>query len=202
MLGLCAASVAAHTVVAPLDRLKIMQQALGPRSLHDTRWMGLRGIFSLWETEGLRGLWRGHTASLLRIVPLICLNTYLFGLLRPLALHAEQGQTRYPEPLSPVATLLVSGSAGMTAQAIVHPLDLLRAKMCVQTRNCVTTPRFCPDTPGQWAGLGSSVRGVWKRRSERNSYDPTKYDTRSLSEAFREQVRVGGVRGLWRCDLC
>ena len=90
----------------------------------------------------------------------------------------------------------------MTAQAIVHPLDLLRAKMCVQTRNCVTTPRFCPDTPGQWAGLGSSVRGVWKRRSERNSYDPTKYDTRSLSEAFREQVRVGGVRGLWRCDLC
>lgn len=198
MLGLCASSALAHTVVAPLDRLKIMQQALGPASLHDTRWMGMRGIFSLWETEGLRGLWRGHTAGLLRIAPLIFINSYLFGLLRPVALHAEQGKMRYPEPLSPMATLLVSGTAGMTAQAVVHPLDLLRAKMCVQTRGDVVTPRFCPDTPGQWAGLSESVRGVWQRRSERNRYDPRKYDTRSLREAYREQVRVGGVRGLWR----
>ena len=159
--------------------------------------MGFRGIFSMWETEGLRGLWRGHTASLLRIVPLIVLNTYMFGVLRPLALHAEQGDTRYPEPLSPVSTLLVSGTAGMTAQVIVHPLDLLRAKMCVQTRGDVLAPRFCPETPGQWAGLSDSMRGVWKRRSERNRYDRTRYDTRSITEACREQVRTGGVRGLW-----
>ena len=91
MTGLCLAAAAAHTAVAPLDRLKIMQQALGDKSIHDTRWLGFRGIWTLWETEGLRGLWRGHTASLLRIAPLIMLNNWIFGMLRPVALHAEQG---------------------------------------------------------------------------------------------------------------
>ena len=198
ILGLCVSTAVAHTVVAPLDRLKIMQQALGPRSLHDTRWMGFRGIFSMWETEGLRGLWRGHTASLLRIAPLIALNSYLFGLLRPVAVHYEQGETRYPKPLSWLPTLLVSGTAGMAAQAVVHPLDVLRARMCVQTRGDVVSPRFCPQTPGQFAGLGEFARGVFQRRHERNHYNPSMYDTRSLSEAFRQQMRVGGARGLWR----
>ena len=198
ILGLCVSTAVAHTVVAPLDRLKIMQQALGPRSLHDTRWMGFRGIFSMWETEGFRGLWRGHTASLLRITPLIALNSYLFGLLRPVAVHYEQGETRYPKPLSWFPTLCVSGAAGMAAQAVVHPLDVLRARMGVQTRVDVVSPRFCPQTPGQFAGLGEFVRGAFERRNERNHYNSSTYDTRSLSEAFQQQVRVGGARGLWR----
>ena len=196
MTGLCLAAAAAHTAVAPLDRLKIMQQALGDKSIHDTRWLGFRGIWTLWETEGLRGLWRGHTASLLRIAPLIMLNNWIFGMLRPVALHAEQGETRYPQPLSSGATLLVSGTAGMVSQLIVHPLDLLRAKMCVQNRHGATK-RFS-SRDGQWTGLSDSVRSVWRRRAERNRYDPTQYDTRNLREAFREQVHRGGVRGLWR----
>lgn len=61
------AGAVAKTVIAPLDRVKILYQVT-PSSPFT-----LPGAFAslcrIVGTEGVLGLWRGHTATLLRIVP-------------------------------------------------------------------------------------------------------------------------------------
>lgn len=79
-----AASTVARTACAPLDRVKLLNQTgaatLGPIGT-------LRAVV---EREGWRGLWRGNTVNVQRVVPskgvlLCCFDTYRDGL-RPLGL--------------------------------------------------------------------------------------------------------------------
>jgi hypothetical protein len=57
-------------LVAPLDRVKIMCQALGKQAWHDDGWGGYRGLWTMLRQEGLRGAFRGNLPQVRRPAPL------------------------------------------------------------------------------------------------------------------------------------
>ena len=155
-----ASAAASRTAVAPLDRLKIINQALGPRSPHDGGWWGYRGLYTMYRTEGLWGLWRGHSAYLARVVPCVAIQLAAFGQFRAVierynsmqpgaSLMGLVGSEDAPltaggsapqhlaavEPanahLSTWQSLACAGLAGCFAQSCVYPLDVARARLAV-----------------------------------------------------------------------
>jgi solute carrier family 25 protein 16 len=65
------AGCAAKTVVGPLDRVKILFQASNPQyAKYSGTWFGFaRAMRDIYSVDGSRGLFRGHSATLLRIFP-------------------------------------------------------------------------------------------------------------------------------------
>ncbi|PHH69310.1 hypothetical protein CDD83_5768 [Cordyceps sp. RAO-2017] len=65
------AGCAAKTVVAPLDRVKILFQASNPQFAKYTgsSFGVATAMRDIYHSEGSRGLFRGHSATLLRIFP-------------------------------------------------------------------------------------------------------------------------------------
>merc|ERR1712000_697001 len=65
------AGCAAKTVVAPLDRVKILFQASNPQFAKYTgSWFGVaKAMKDIYHYEGAMCLYRGHSATLLRIFP-------------------------------------------------------------------------------------------------------------------------------------
>ncbi len=63
--------IQAKTVVAPLDRVKILFQASNPQFAKYTgSWFGVvTAMKDIYKDEGARGLFRGHSATILRIFP-------------------------------------------------------------------------------------------------------------------------------------
>ncbi|KAK1409005.1 hypothetical protein QVD17_41237 [Tagetes erecta] len=59
--------VRSRTVVAPLERLKILLQVQNP---HAIKYNGtIQGLKYIWRTEGFRGLFKGNGTNCARIVP-------------------------------------------------------------------------------------------------------------------------------------
>ena len=66
-----AAGTAAKSVVAPLDRVKLLFQVSRERfSLH----AALKKGITLTQSEGAASLWKGNTAVVLRVVPATAVN--------------------------------------------------------------------------------------------------------------------------------
>mmetsp|Transcript_96327 Transcript_96327/g.277414 ORF Transcript_96327/g.277414 Transcript_96327/m.277414 type:complete len:543 (+) Transcript_96327:2-1630(+) len=111
----------AKTVIAPGDRIKILFQTDHVRRFS---WQGV------WDTardivrsQGPRGLWRGHGATLLRVAPYSATSFAVFdpykGRIRELAPGLGEIYVRF----------LAGAGAGMTATALTYPFDLFRARM-------------------------------------------------------------------------
>ena len=74
MLAICKSLLAggiaggvSRTAVAPLERLKILQQVAGSTTTaYNGVWSGLSHI---WRTEGVAGMFKGNGANCIRIVP-------------------------------------------------------------------------------------------------------------------------------------
>jgi len=119
------AGAAAKTVVAPGDRVKILFQTSAARKFS---WRAVfetgRGIVL---EEGTRGLWRGHSATLLRVVPFSATS---FATFDPYKAWLRQAA---PELNDPAVRFLAGAGAGMTATSLTYPLDVLRARMAAST---------------------------------------------------------------------
>lgn len=74
--------------------------------------------------DGIRGLYVGLTPTLLAVVPFIAIQNATIDLLQVYAI--ENGWEA-----SPMLLLCVGGGAGVLAQTIVYPLDVLRRRMQV-----------------------------------------------------------------------
>ncbi|CAJ1436343.1 unnamed protein product [Effrenium voratum] len=116
-----AAGATAKTVIAPLDRVKIIYQTDKTRhfSWHDV----IHRLKDIYNVEGVPGLWRGHGATLLRVVPYSAISFTVFD-------PYKAGLRRALPDLSDVQVRFVAGAAaGATATSFTYPLDLLRARM-------------------------------------------------------------------------
>lgn len=117
------AGAIAKSVIAPADRIKILYQTSSSRVFS---WKGvLRTGKKIVAETGLRGLWRGHVATLLRVVPYSGTTYATFDIYKARA-------KLYGEPLG-VGDLQVrfiaGAAAGATATTLTYPLELLRARM-------------------------------------------------------------------------
>ncbi|KAK9071231.1 hypothetical protein SSX86_009799 [Deinandra increscens subsp. villosa] len=120
----------AKTIVAPLERLKILFQTR--IEFHN---IGLLASFRrIAKTEGLLGFYRGNGASVARIVP--------YAALHYMAYEQYRRQINYHFPgmgNGPVVDLVAGSLSGGTAVLFTYPLDLVRTKLAYQV---VDTPKL------------------------------------------------------------
>ncbi|XP_028759338.1 mitochondrial carrier protein CoAc2-like [Neltuma alba] len=114
----------AKTIVAPLDRVKILFQTRGA----EFQSTGLYGSAKrIATTEGFLGFYRGNGASIARIIPYAALHYMSYEQYRRWIVHS------FPDVWKGPTLDLVAGSlSGGTAVLFTYPLDLIRTKLAYQ----------------------------------------------------------------------
>lgn len=114
----------AKTVVAPLERVKILFQT----RRDEFKSVGLFGSFKkISHTEGIMGFYRGNGASVARIVPYAALHYMTYEQYRRWIILSFPDIGR-----GPVLDLVAGSFAGGTAVLLTYPLDLVRTKLAYQ----------------------------------------------------------------------
>ncbi|NXP80470.1 S2542 protein, partial [Ramphastos sulfuratus] len=126
MSGALAGAVA-KTAVAPLDRTKIMFQGeslclFAP--LHEA----YRLIYHTYLNEGFWSLWRGNSATMVRVIPYAAIQFCAHEEYKQLlgSYYGFQGKA-----LTPFPRFIAGSLAGTTAAILTYPLDMVRARMAV-----------------------------------------------------------------------
>ena len=126
------AGIAAKSLVAPVDRIKIMYQISNAHfHVTDIPRVALRII----KSEGLAALWRGNTATMIRVFPYSGVQFMVYDRCKLYFLHKhanernEQVERKYG--LSPVESLVSGMIAGCVSVVCTYPLDLTRAQLAV-----------------------------------------------------------------------
>ncbi|NWR77538.1 S2542 protein, partial [Centropus unirufus] len=134
MSGALAGAVA-KTAVAPLDRTKIMFQGESHRLLQNALLAeskpapeAYRLIYRTYLNEGFWSLWRGNSATMVRVIPYAAIQfcaheeyKHLLG-----SYYGFQGKA-----LTPFPRFIAGSLAGTTAAMLTYPLDMVRARMAV-----------------------------------------------------------------------
>lgn len=120
----------AKTVVAPLDRVKILFQASNPEfAKYSGSWFGLASaIRDINRSEGVRGLFKGHSATLLRIFPYAAIKFLAYEQIRAALIPSRDKETPFRR--------LISGSmAGITSVFFTYPLEVIRVRLAFETKH-------------------------------------------------------------------
>lgn len=123
------AGCAAKTVVGPLDRVKILFQTSNPNFAKYTgKWSGVAiALRDIYYTNGLSGLFKGHSATLLRIFPYAGIKFLAYEQIRARVIPSRSQETP--------ARRFVSGSlAGMVSVFFTYPLEVIRVRLAFETR--------------------------------------------------------------------
>jgi len=150
------AGCAAKTVVGPLDRVKILFQASNPHFAKYTgSWLGVFiAMNDINKQEGIRGLYRGHSATLLRIFPYAGIKFLAYEQIRA-------GVIRHKDQETPIRRFLSGSLAGITSVFFTYPLEVVRVRMAFETKrdSRSSLSRICqkiyheqPPQPGTLAG--------------------------------------------------
>ncbi|KAH9830370.1 mitochondrial carrier [Rhodofomes roseus] len=119
----------AKTVVAPLDRVKILFQASSPEfQKYAGTWSGaFRAASQIYQDNGARGLLQGHSATLLRIFPYAAIKFIAYDQVEHILMPTRESQTN--------ARRFAAGAiSGMVSVFFTYPLELIRVRMAFSTR--------------------------------------------------------------------
>lgn len=121
---------AAKTLIAPMDRIKILFQTSNPEFL---QYRGLfRGLFQagrkIWANDGLYGLFQGHLVTLLRIFPYAAIKFVAYEQIRSMLIPNDSYETA-------VRRFMAGSLSGLTSVFFTYPLDLVRVRLAFETRN-------------------------------------------------------------------
>ncbi|KAJ8270084.1 hypothetical protein GJAV_G00110140 [Gymnothorax javanicus] len=119
------AGAVAKTAVAPLDRTKIIFQVSSNRFSAKEAY---RLIYRTYLKDGFLSLWRGNSATMVRVIPYAAIQFCAHEQYKRLlgGYYGFQGKA-----LPPVPRLLAGSLAGTTAAMLTYPLDMVRARMAV-----------------------------------------------------------------------
>ncbi|PGH03314.1 hypothetical protein AJ79_07392 [Helicocarpus griseus UAMH5409] len=134
------AGCAAKTIVGPLDRVKILFQTSNPQfAKYSSSWFGVvRAMKDINTHEGVRGLFKGHSATLLRIFPYAAIKFLAYEQIRARVIPSHNMETPFRR--------LISGSmAGMTSVFFTYPLEVVRVRLAFETKHNVRSSlsRIC-----------------------------------------------------------
>ncbi|KKZ67637.1 hypothetical protein EMCG_06697 [[Emmonsia] crescens] len=134
------AGCAAKTVVGPLDRVKILFQTSNPQfAKYSTGWFGVvSAMKDINSHEGMRGLFKGHSATLLRIFPYAAIKFLAYEQVRAVVIPSRDKETPFRR--------LISGSmAGITSVFFTYPLEVIRVRLAFETKHNVRSSlrRIC-----------------------------------------------------------
>ncbi|KAF2791165.1 mitochondrial carrier protein-like protein LEU5 [Melanomma pulvis-pyrius CBS 109.77] len=123
------AGCAAKTLVGPLDRVKILFQTSNPNFAKYTgSWTGVPiAMRDIYISSGVRGLFKGHSATLLRIFPYAGIKFLAYEQIRSTFIKKKAHETP--------GRRFVSGSlAGMFSVFFTYPLEVIRVRLAFETR--------------------------------------------------------------------
>ncbi|OBA21955.1 mitochondrial carrier [Metschnikowia bicuspidata var. bicuspidata NRRL YB-4993] len=159
------AGAVSRTLVLPFERAKILLQLQGPEAQKAYRGM-FPTIWKMYKDEGWRGWFRGNTLNCVRIVPYSAVQFAVFEKCKLLLLGYKHEDRRQ---LTDLDRLLAGSVGGISSVLATYPLDLVRARITIQTALLKKLNR------------GKLVRapGVWE----------------TLSDVYKNE---GGLVGLYR----
>lgn len=173
------AGVVSKTVVAPLERVKLLLQTQQVNTFVSIRYKGMLDCFTrVYNEQGLSSFWRGNTANVIRYFPSQAFS-FAFKDLYKGALgldgrvwkNQEKGQSGGVWFLI-WGNLAAAGAAGGTSLMLVYPLELVRTLMAADvskrgeqrkissTLNCLRGTYAQNGIRGLYAGLSVSLFGV------------------------------------------
>mmetsp|Transcript_60314 Transcript_60314/g.142099 ORF Transcript_60314/g.142099 Transcript_60314/m.142099 type:complete len:382 (-) Transcript_60314:67-1212(-) len=198
------AGAVAKTVIAPLDRTKIIFQTSEKKfSARNV----VHEIMVIVNKEGFTGLWRGNMATVLRVFPYAGIQFAAFDVYKR-ALKGGDGS------LSSLGRLLAGSAAGATAVSITYPLDLLRARLAVRRSwdkqssslawwDAVTGGTGKISIKELYRGLNPTLLGIlpyagiaFLTRDSLNSVAAKHYHTSTLQTPLVAKMASGAVAGL------
>ncbi|KAL8709055.1 MAG: hypothetical protein Q9225_007512 [Loekoesia sp. 1 TL-2023] len=120
----------AKTIVGPLDRVKILFQASNPQFAKYTgSWFGVvTAMRDINRQSGIRGLFRGHSATLLRIFPYAAIKFLAYEQIRAILIPTKQHET-------PLRRLFSGAFAGVTSVFFTYPLEVIRVRLAFETKS-------------------------------------------------------------------
>ncbi|WAR29885.1 S2542-like protein [Mya arenaria] len=149
------AGAIAKTTIAPLDRTKInfqtSEKKFSPKK-------ALEFIKKTYNNEGFRALWRGNSATMVRIVPYAAIQ-YTAHEQYKMLLKTDIRKKHLP----PVRRALAGSMAGVSATSLTYPLDFARARMAVTAKS-------------KYGNIVTVFTAVWKEEGWRivmRGYTPT-----------------------------
>ncbi|EMR08753.1 hypothetical protein PNEG_02926 [Pneumocystis murina B123] len=130
----------AKTIIAPLDRIKILFQTSNPHYLEYSkmRFGFLHAGKNIWKNEGIFGLFKGHSVTLIRVFPYAAIKFLSYEKYRNLLIpniNCDTGLRRF-----------ASGSlAGLTSVLFTYPLDIIRVRLAfeIRSREHTSFKRIC-----------------------------------------------------------
>lgn len=134
------AGCAAKTLIAPLDRVKILFQTSNPEfRKYAGSWLGFyRAIKQIQSTQGFFGLFQGHSATILRIFPYAAIKFVAYEEIRAIVIPSKDKETS-------IRRLLAGSISGITSVFFTYPLDLIRVRLAFETKqNFAASPAFLP----------------------------------------------------------
>lgn len=118
------AAVVAKTAVGPLDRVKLLFQANSPKfAKYSGSWSGMFvALREINSKEGMRGLYRGHSATIARIFPYGGIKFLAYEQIRAALITGPAQETP--------GRRLASGSlSGVLSVLMTYPLEVVRVRM-------------------------------------------------------------------------
>jgi len=124
------AGCAAKTVVGPLDRVKILFQASNPQFAKYTgSWFGVvTAMRDIYKGDGTRGLFKGHSATLLRIFPYAGIKFLAYEQIRAHIIKDKSQET-------PVRRFASGSLAGCVSVFFTYPLEVIRVRLAFETKH-------------------------------------------------------------------
>ncbi|TFK51176.1 mitochondrial carrier [Heliocybe sulcata] len=129
------AGCVAKTVVAPLDRVKILFQTSNPDFQKYTgSWAGaFKAAGKIYTDGGVRGLLQGHSATLLRVFPYAAIKFMAYDKVHFMLMPTRDHETNFRR--------FAAGSlSGMISVLFTYPLEVIRVRMAFQTRSGTSSP--------------------------------------------------------------
>ena len=171
------AGMIAKSVVAPIDRIKILYQVSSAK-FHV--WKIPEVMVNIARNEGFQALWKGNTATMIRVFPYSGVQFMTFDRCKLFFLR-EHEHGRYVSfvgdhsdrwGLTPVESLLSGMIAGTVSVVVTYPLDLTRAQLAVLRRHnhdglptkgfvAVLTDNYKQrGVPGLFRGITPTLMGI------------------------------------------
>lgn len=118
------AGATARTIVAPIDRVKILMQTAFVAGTSDKHTSIARTMRNILNEEGLAAFWRGNGVNCIRVAPYAATQFASYEKYKRVMLGDR-------DSLTIVQRLACGGLAGATATTVTHPLDVIRLRLSV-----------------------------------------------------------------------
>ncbi|KAF3022216.1 hypothetical protein E8E15_004863 [Penicillium rubens] len=139
------AGCVAKTIVAPLERIRILFQTSHSHfTQYSTHWNGLiKAARHIRTSYGISALFKGHSASLVRVFPYAGINFLAYEQFRVAIIVSGA-----PKKEAPWRRFLCGSMAGATATLVTYPLELIRTRLAFET---------VQKNPSSWIGISRKI---------------------------------------------